>query len=76
MDYESIEVRRVKNGVIVALRTEDEDSEFVFDSNRKALKFVKDLLDGKIDPSNWFYPKSNTILKHSITQYNTVLFNV
>lgn len=52
MDYESIEVRRVKNGVIVALRTEDEDSEFVFDSNRKALKFVKDLLDGKIDPSN------------------------
>lgn len=47
MDYESIEVRKVKNGVIVALRTEDEDSEFVFDTNRKALRFVKDLLEGK-----------------------------
>jgi hypothetical protein len=47
MEYESIEVRKVKNGVIVGLRTEDEDSEFVFDTNRKALKFVKDLLEGK-----------------------------
>ena len=47
MDFESIELRTVKNGVIVSLRTEDEDSEYVFDSNRKALKFVKDLLEGK-----------------------------
>jgi hypothetical protein len=47
MDYESIEVRKVKNGVVVALRTTDEDSEFVFDTNRKALKFVKDMLEGK-----------------------------
>jgi hypothetical protein len=31
----------------VALRTTDEDSEFVFDTNRKALKFVKDMLEGK-----------------------------
>lgn len=52
MDYESIEVRKVKNGVIVALRTENEDYEYVFDTNRKALKFVKDLLEGKIDPTN------------------------
>lgn len=47
MDFESIEVRKVKNGVIVGLRTEEEDSEYVFDTNRKALKFVKDLLEGK-----------------------------
>ena len=47
MDYESIEVRKVKNGVVVALRTEDEDSEYVFDNNRKALRFVKDLLENK-----------------------------
>lgn len=47
MDYESIEVRKVKNGVIVGLRTDEEDSEYVFDTNRKALKFVKDLLEGK-----------------------------
>jgi hypothetical protein len=47
MDYESIEVRKVKNGVVVGLRTVDEDCEYVFDTNRKALRFVKDLLDGK-----------------------------
>jgi hypothetical protein len=47
MEYESIEVRKVKNGVVVALRTTDEDSEYVFDTNRKALRFVKDLLEGK-----------------------------
>jgi hypothetical protein len=47
MDFESIEVRKVKNGVVVGLRTEDEDSEYVFDTNRRALRFVKDLLEGK-----------------------------
>ena len=47
MEYESIEVRKVKNGVVVGLRTADEDSEYVFDTNRKALRFVKDLLEGK-----------------------------
>lgn len=47
MDFEAIELRKVKNGVIVLLRTADEDSEYIFDTNRKALKFVKDLLEGK-----------------------------
>ena len=47
MDFESIELRKVKNGVIISLRTDDEDSEYVFDTSRKALKFVKDLLDGR-----------------------------
>jgi hypothetical protein len=45
--YESIEIRKVKNGVIVTLRTEDVDEEYVWDNDRKALKFVKDLLDSK-----------------------------
>lgn len=48
MDYQSIEMRKVKNGVVVCLRTDEEDNEYVFDTNRKAMKFVKDLLDGKI----------------------------
>ena len=48
MDFDSIELRKVKNGVIVALRTDEEDSEYIFDTNRKALKFVKDLLEGKV----------------------------
>lgn len=45
--FESIEIRKVKNGVIVTLRTDDEDAEYVYDTDRKALKFIKDLLESK-----------------------------
>lgn len=46
--FESIEIRKVKNGVIVTLRTDDdEDQEYVYDTDRKAIKFVKDLLEAK-----------------------------
>lgn len=46
--FESIEIRKVCNGVIVTLRSEeDEDKEYVYDTDRKAIKFVKDLLDSK-----------------------------
>jgi hypothetical protein len=47
MDFDAIELRKVKNGVIVLIRTEDEDNEYIFDTNRKALKFIKDLLESK-----------------------------
>lgn len=48
MLFESIEIRQVRNGVIVTIRTdEDEDQEYVYDSDRKAIKFVKDLLEMK-----------------------------
>lgn len=48
MLFESIEIRKVCNGVIVTLRSdEDEDQEYVYDSDRKAIKFVKDLLETK-----------------------------
>jgi len=44
--FESIEIRKVCNGVIVTLRNEEEeDQEYVYDTDRKAIKFVKDLLD-------------------------------
>jgi hypothetical protein len=43
--YDSIEIRKVKNGVIVTLRSDDEDQEYVYDTDRKALKFIKELLD-------------------------------
>jgi hypothetical protein len=48
MAFESIELRQVKNGIIVVLRTEDDENEYVFDTSRKALKFVKELLEAKI----------------------------
>jgi len=47
MLFESIEIRTVKNGVIVTLRNEEEDAEYVYDTDRKALKFIKDLLETK-----------------------------
>jgi hypothetical protein len=43
--FESIEIRKVANGVIVTLRNEDGDTEYVYDSERKALKFIKQLLE-------------------------------
>jgi len=45
--FESIEIRKVKNGVIVTLRSDDEDAEYVWDNDRKAIKFVKDMLESK-----------------------------
>ena len=52
--FESIEIRKVCNGVIVTLRSDDdEDREYVYDTDRKAIKFVKDLLEAKqLQPSN------------------------
>jgi len=51
--YESIEIRKVMNGVIVTLRTEDDiDQEFVYDSDRKAIKFIKELLEAKKQITN------------------------
>jgi hypothetical protein len=48
MIFESIEIRKVKNGVIVTLRSdEEEDQEYVYDRDTKAIKFVKDLLESK-----------------------------
>jgi len=46
--FDSIEIRKAKNGVIVILRKEDEDDiEYVYDTDRKAIKFIKELLDSK-----------------------------
>lgn len=48
MLFESIEIRKVCNGIIVTLRSEEEqDNEYVFDTDRKALKFVRELLENK-----------------------------
>jgi hypothetical protein len=47
MNFESIEIRKVVNGFVVILTTEDETSEFVFDTSRKAMKFIKEYVDAK-----------------------------
>ena len=46
--FDSIEIRTVKNGVIVTLQSSEEgDQEYVYDTDRKAIKFIKELLDRK-----------------------------
>lgn len=47
MIFESIEIRKVRNGYVLTLRTPDEDAEYVYDTDRKALKFIKDMLETK-----------------------------
>lgn len=46
--FESIEIRKVANGFIVILNTEDEATEFVFDTSRKAVKFIREYVEGKV----------------------------
>lgn len=45
--FESIEIRRVSNGFVVMLTTEDDTKEFVYDTSRKALKFIKEYMEAK-----------------------------
>lgn len=45
--FESIEIRKVRNGYIVIVETVVESLEYVFDSSRKALKFVKEFVEQK-----------------------------
>jgi hypothetical protein len=46
--FDSIEIRNVTNGFIIILNTEDEVKEYVFDSSRKALRFIKDYVDASV----------------------------
>lgn len=39
---ESIEIRRVKNGFVISVHTEDGEEEFVFDTERKTFKFIRE----------------------------------
>jgi hypothetical protein len=45
--FESIEIRKVTNGFIVILHTEDDSDEYVFDTSRKAIKFIREYVETK-----------------------------
>jgi hypothetical protein len=46
--FESIELRKVENGIIIVIRDDENDEkEYVNDTTRKALKLVKDLIETK-----------------------------
>lgn len=45
--FDSIEIRRVENGFVVAVQTEDGTKEYVYDTSRKALRVIKEYLESK-----------------------------
>ena len=46
--FDSIEIRKVTNGFVVILNQEDLTSEYVFDSSRKAIRFIKEYVETKV----------------------------
>jgi hypothetical protein len=47
--FESIEVRRVENGFVLIVTTENDTKEYVYDTSRKAIRVIKDYLESKAD---------------------------
>jgi hypothetical protein len=45
--FESIEIRKVANGFILVVTTQDETKEYVYDTSRKALRVIKEYLESK-----------------------------
>jgi hypothetical protein len=43
--FESIEIRKVANGFILTVSTEEETREYVYDTARKAMRALKQYLD-------------------------------
>jgi hypothetical protein len=47
--FESMEIRKAKNGIIVTVQTEDGTEEYIFATPARAMKFVKNFVEGKND---------------------------
>jgi hypothetical protein len=43
--FESIEIRKVANGFILVVTTQDDTKEYVYDTSRKALRVIKEYLE-------------------------------
>lgn len=48
--FESLEIRRAANGFILVINTEDDAREFVYDTERKLMRVVKQHLGEKVTP--------------------------
>jgi hypothetical protein len=46
--FESLEIRRAANGFILAVTTEDDTKEFVYDTERKLMRSVKQYLGERV----------------------------
>ncbi|CAB4129857.1 hypothetical protein UFOVP116_148 [uncultured Caudovirales phage] len=45
--FDRIEIRKVANGFVLLVEVDGDDKEYVFDTSRRAMKFIKDFLDAK-----------------------------
>ena len=43
--FESIEIRKVENGFVLTITTEDDTKEYVYDTSRKAVRIIKEYLE-------------------------------
>jgi hypothetical protein len=43
--FENIEIRKVANGFVLVVHTEDETREYVYDTSRKVMRVIKQYLD-------------------------------
>lgn len=50
--FESIEIRRVKNGFVLVINSEETVDEYVYDTSRKTMRMIKDLLELKDNNNN------------------------
>ena len=48
--FSSLEMRKVNNGFVVTVNNDDEADEYVFDTLRKTIKFVKDIANADDTP--------------------------
>ena len=46
--FERLEIRKAANGFVLSVDMDDVEKEYVFDSQRKLFKFIKDLMEAKI----------------------------
>lgn len=46
--FESLEIRRASNGFILVVNTEDDAKEFVYDTERKLMRVIKQHLGEKV----------------------------
>lgn len=45
--FESIELRKVANGFIIVVNSEDDSKEYVFDKSSRLFKFIKPLIENE-----------------------------
>lgn len=49
--FENIEIRKASNGFIITVTTEDDTTEYVYDTSRKLMRILRQYLEGSSSSS-------------------------